>query len=387
MRLVYVVNHVAFFVSHRLPIAEAMARDGHDVSLVTGQAGSNSMEDAAIEELKKSGVPHTRLSFGTGANKIAGEIRGFLALAQHFSKVRPDLVHCASPKALLYGGIAARLCQVPALVLSVSGMGYAYTDDGRRSLGRRILASTYGRAARVAFGHRNKRVIVQNSDDWNLLKAAGYTNEEELRLIHGSGVDLSLFPRIDYHQKKPIVVFPARILRDKGAVEFVEAARMLRTRAKGWRFLMAGAADYQNPSSISEQVVRAWHNDGVIEWLGHVDDMNSLLRYASIVCLPSYREGLPKALIEAAAAGCAVVTTDTVGCREAVIAGETGDLVPLRNSQALADALLGLMTDTQRRIRYGQAGVELSNSRFELSSVISQHKQIYREIYVQRERI
>ncbi len=343
------------------------------------------MEAAALEELKETGIPHTRLSFGTGANNIVAEIWGFFALICHFWRLRPDLVHCASPKALLYGGIAARLCQVPALVLSVSGMGYAYTDDGRKSLSRKILALLYGVAARYAFGHPNKRVIVQNLDDWTALKTAGYAAKDELRLIHGSGVDLHSFAQVDHHQKRPIVLFPARILRDKGALEFYQAARNLRTRVNGWRFLMAGAADYQNPSGVPDEMVKAWHNEGAIEWLGHVDDMTTLFRDASIVCLPSYREGLPKSLIEAAAAGCAVVTTDTIGCREAVVAGETGDLVPVRNAKALAEALLGLITDAPRRIRYGQAGVVLAGSRFDLAMVISQHKQLYQEISQQRQ--
>lgn len=382
MRLTFFVNHVAFFVSHRLPIALAMQKRGAEVSLVTGQAGSAKMEARAEAVLALTDIVHSRLAFGSKSLNPVTELRGLLGLILFLRRTRPDVLHCASPKGVLYGGIAARICRVPALVLAVSGMGYAFTVGGSPSPLRRLLALIYSAFSQFAFGHPNKRVIVQNRDDWVYLEQRGYARTEELRLIPGSGVELSAYAGIELSAKQKIVVFPARILRDKGAIEFAEAARLLAGRVHGWRFIMAGAADYQNPSSISPEVVENWEADGIIEWLDHVDDMVSLLGAASIACLPSYREGMPKALIEAAAAGCAVVTTDTVGCREVIVPGETGDLVPPRDVRALADCLFALINDSNRRNRYGLAGVSLAKSRFSLSSVIERTQEIYDEVSI-----
>jgi glycosyltransferase involved in cell wall biosynthesis len=377
MRLTYLVNHVAFFVSHRLPIALAMRATGHEVSLVTGQLGSPVMEARAVAELTKTGMAHTRLAFGSQSINPVTEARGLLGLILHLRRTRPDLLHCASPKGVLYGGIAARLCGVPAIVFAVSGMGYAFTDTERASPSRQLLSAAFTVFARFAFGHRNKRVIVQNRDDWDHFLRQGYARADELCLIPGSGVDLIDFAGLESTAKQQIVVFPARILRDKGAFEFVEAARLLRNRAPGWRFVMAGSADYQNPSSIDRAVIEAWQAEGVIEWLGHVDDMVALFGIASIACLPSYREGMPKALIEAAAAGCAVVTTDVIGCREVIVPCETGNLVPVRDAKALAAALYSLIVDPERRKRYGRAGAALAKARYSLGAVIEATRVIY----------
>ena len=380
MKLTFLINHTAFFVSHRLPIAKAMQAKGHEVRLVTGKAGSISMEAAAVAELAKTRVPHYRLLFGSQSLNPFTEALGFLGLVLHLLRNRPDLLHCASPKGVLYGALAARLCRIPALVLAVTGMGFVFTEGEGRSKTRSFLASLYEFLARFAFGHKNKRIIVQNQDDWAYFMKSGYAEPRELRLIPGSGVDLSDYDAVDFVAKQPFVLFPARILRDKGAIEFVEAARQIQARTPGWRFVMAGAADYQNPTSISADVIAQWREEGVVEWLNHVDNMVDTFRAASIVCLPSYREGMPKALIEAAAAGCAVVTTDATGCRDAIVPGETGDLVPLRDSTRLGQVLIDLIGDSIRRERYGRAGIQLAESKYSINAVIEKTEEIYKEL-------
>lgn len=380
MKLTFLINNVAFFVSHRMPIASAMQLKGHEVRLVTGKAGSISMEARAMVKLAKASIPHSRLRFGSQSLNPFTEAIGFLGLLLHLLSTRPDLLHCASPKGILYGALAARLCRTPALVLAVSGMGYVFTESGSLRKNRRLLVFIYEFVAKFAFGHKNKRVIVQNRDDWDYFAKAGYADPQELRLIPGSGVDLSEYDQVDFGAKQPIVVFPARILRDKGAIEFVEAARQVRMRAPGWRFVMAGAADYQNPTTIPADVIEQWQAEGAIEWLGHVENMADMFRAASIVCLPSYREGMPKALMEAAAAGCAVVTTNTTGCRDSIVPGITGDLVPPHDPVRLGRALLDLIVNSTRREQYGREGIRLAKSRYCIMTVVDQTKKIYEEL-------
>lgn len=378
--ITFVVNHVAFFVSHRLPIALEAQRRGYMVDLLTGQAGSESMESGAEQALSSTGIAHGRLIFRSSSINPVIEFWGLLQLVWFLRSRRPDLVHCASPKGLLYGGLAARLAGVQGVVLAVSGMGYAFTANSRKSILRSFVGRVYVLLARLAYGHPNKRVIVQNLDDKRAVVESGLAKSHEVHLIPGSGVDLGNFVGAVIEEKHQIVLFPARILVDKGVIEFVEAARLLKGCMHGWRFVLAGAADYQNPSSVPRQQIEDWQAEGVVDWLGHVEDMTPLFRAASIVCLPSYREGMPKSLLEAAAAGCAVITADTTGCREAILPGETGDLVPVHDSKALADALLSLINDRKRRERYGYAGRRLATSRFDVNAVANHTLEIYEEL-------
>lgn len=377
-RIAYVVNHAAFFVSHRLPLAVGARQAGFDVRLLTGQAGSDEMERTAVMQLQAVGVMHRRSVFrSSGINPLI-ELMGLLQLMWFILWFKPDIVHCASPKGVLYGGLAARICRVQGLVLAISGMGYGYTAGTDRGGLRYLVRRVYSALAGFAFHHPNVRVIVQNQDDYQAAIDKGLIQASSLYLIPGSGVDLSQFEGCTADNKSTIVLLPARMLKDKGVEEFVEAARRIKTVMPDWRFILAGAAGYDNPSSIGLAQLSSWQTEGCIEWLGHVNDMVPLFRESAIVCLPSYREGMPKALLEAAAAGCAVVTTDVTGCREAVEAGVSGDLVPVRNIDALADTLLSLMKDESRRHFYGAKGQERARALFSVDSVVSQTMKIYK---------
>lgn len=379
-RVAYVVNHAAFFVSHRLPLAMGARHAGFDVCLLTGQAGSQEMELTALTQLQAAGVVHQRAVFSSSGMNPLVELVGLLQLVWFILRYRPDVVHCASPKGVLYGGIAARLCRIPGLVLAISGMGYAYTSGSGFGGVRALVRRVYGALAGFAFHHPNVRVIVQNQDDFQSVVEKGLAQPECVTLIPGSGVDLTLYDGCSPASKVQMVLLPARMLKDKGVEEFVQAARQLKKLAPDWRFILAGAAGYDNPSAIGVDQLQSWGAEGCIEWLGHVDDMTPLYQDAAIVCLPSYREGMPKALLEAAAAGCAVVTTDVTGCREAIETGVTGDLVPVRKSDELADALLSLIKDEKRRRAYGMRGQARAMAMFSIASVVNQTIEIYKVI-------
>jgi glycosyltransferase involved in cell wall biosynthesis len=380
-RIAYVVNHAAFFVSHRLPLADGARREGFDIRLLTGQAGSKEMEQSAIMQLRATGLVHWRAAFKSSGMNPLIELLGLLQLACFILWFRPVIVHCASPKGVLYGGLVARICRVRGLVLAISGMGYAYTTVTERSVMRSLVRRVYDALAGLAFHHPNVRVIVQNQDDRQAVIDKGLVRASSVFLIPGSGVDLSLFEGCTAFNKSNIVLLPARMLKDKGIEDFVKAARRIKAAAPDWRFVLAGAAGYDNPSSIGEAQLQTWQAEGCVEWLGHVNDMTSLFRESAIVCLPSYREGMPKALLEAAAAGCAVVTTDVTGCREAVEPGVTGDLVPVRDCNALADVILSLINDESRRRFYGAKGQERARAMFSVDSVVCQTMKIYEELF------
>jgi glycosyltransferase involved in cell wall biosynthesis len=234
--------------------------------------------------------------------------------------------------------------------------------------------------SRFSYNHCNKRVIVQNQDDYSIVVKAGLAKEREVEMIPGSGVDLDEYAPLTGENRKNVVLLPARLLRDKGIIEFLEAAELLKHKHASWEFVIAGAGDYRNPSTVPKSLISDFESRGTIKWLGYVDDMLPLYAKAKIVCLPSYREGMPKCLLEAAAAGCAVITTDVPGCRCAILPGDSGDLVPPRDTVSLALSLERLMTDPQRIIKYGEMGRKLAKERFGLHSVVSRNLAIYDEL-------
>ena len=379
MKILYVVNNAAFFCSHRLPLALEARRRGHEVMLVTGEAGSARLEAPAVEQLRDLGIPHLVTRFRSSSLSPLRELAGLGGVARCMLQWKPDLVHCASPKGLLYGGLASRLTRRPALVLAVSGMGSLFTKSGGAA--RALLRQVYLTLVRLAYRHPNRRVIVQNDNDRAAIMAAGFAQADAIRLIPGSGVRLAQYLPLPLEGRQDLVVLPARLLREKGVEEFVFAARRIRASGSPWRFALLGTADYDNPSSVSRQQVEQWVAEGVVEWWGHRDDMAAVLAQAAIVCLPSYYpEGMPKALLEAAAAGCAVVTTDSVGCRDAIDPGVTGDLVPVRDAEALTRALQALIDDPERRLAYGAAGRELAIRKFDLDQVLRTTRDIYDEL-------
>jgi glycosyltransferase involved in cell wall biosynthesis len=263
--------------------------------------------------------------------------------------------------------------------LAISGMGYIYAYDSTQHLKKQLLSVLYELFLKFIIKHKNKNIIVQNHDDYNRFLEYKNVNENELKLIRGSGVDLSLYQDLDMSLKEKIVLFPARVLIDKGAVEFYEAATLLKERFSQWRFVMAGVLDYSNPTMIKKSLLETWKKSGNIELVGHIDSIHSLYAKASIVCLPSYGEGLPKSILEASAAGCAVVTTDVVGCRDAIINGVTGILVKVKDTEALVDALLKLIENSNLRRSYGIAGSLYAKNNFGISEVIDSTLALYED--------
>ena len=355
-----------YFVSHRLALGIAARRAGHDVCVVTRvRECADIIRDAGLQL-----IPFENAR--SGFNPIA-ELATLIRLVRVYRRERPDLVHHVAMKPILYGTIAARLAGRPAVINALAGMGWLFTSRGG-------VARGLSRLIRVALARlvQTGLAIVQNPDDAQMLVGFG-VDAARIRLIRGSGVDLRAFAVIPPPDSPPVVLLPARLLWDKGVGEFVEAARLLRQKGIPGRFVLAGAPDPMNPAAISNDVLQAWVREGVIAYLGFVRNMPPLLAECHVVCLPSYREGLPKTLIEAAAAGRAIVTTDVPGCRDVVRDGENGLLVPPRDATALAAALERIMTDAALRNRMGVRGRERAEREFDLDLVVKETLAVYAE--------
>lgn len=370
MILLFVVNIPEFFLSHRLPLAIAARNAGFAVHIATGPG-------SACQEITKLEFEHHLLPISRSGRNPFAELRTLWGLYWLMRTIRPDLVHLVTIKPVLYGGLMARFLGVPAMVAAISGLGTVFVDsDQARSWIRRGAEWLY----RLALAHPNSKVIFQNPDDRAVLIGIGAVRHEKTVLIRGSGVSLPLFHMRQEPEGVPVVTFAARLLKDKGVREFVEAARVLKERGVVARFWLAGSPDSGNLTSISEMEISQWSKDGLLEVLGYRSDIPDLFAKSNIVVLPSYREGLPKALIEAAACGRAVVTTDVPGCRDAIEPETTGLLVPVRDVMALADAIQSLIENPNRRKQLGASGRALAEREFTIEKVVDAHLAIYQEL-------
>jgi glycosyltransferase involved in cell wall biosynthesis len=369
-KLLFVVNVDWFFLSHRLPIAIQAQQQGFQVHIATGLTDK-------LAELQRHGLIVHSLTLERSSSGLGSALHTIIQLWNVFKVVQPDVVHLVTIKPVLLGGLVARIARVPAVVAAVSGLGFVFTSLGAKAMMRRWLV---GWLYRLAFGHRNLKVIFQNPDDLaNLTKIAHLPNSK-VTTICGSGVDLTKFNQTALPSGMPVVLLAARLLGDKGVREFVQAARLLKQAGSSARFCIAGSIDPANPASLTDTELTQWANEGFIELWGQQSNMPLALSSAYLVVLPSYREGLPKVLMEAAACGRAVVTTDVPGCRDAIEPDVTGVLVPARNVCALANALRELIMDQVRCQAMGDAGRALAERAFDVRQVVAAHLRIYQEL-------
>lgn len=372
MKLILFANTEWYLYNFRRSLALALRDAGHDVLLI-------SPDGPYGEKLRALGLRWQPLPMDRRSLNPFREAGLLLHLLRLFRRERPDLVHGFTIKSAVYGSLAARLAGVPARVNAVAGMGYVFISDSPKA---RVLRPIVRALLKLALGGKNARLILQNPDDVALFARAGLVDAAQVRLIPGSGVDCSRF-QPDPHRppgERLRVLLPARLLWDKGLAEYVQAARQLQADGRAIEFLLAGDPDPGNPAAVPEATVRGWVEEGVLQWLGHVDDMPALLRSVDIVALPSYREGLPKGLIEAAASGCALVTTDVPGCREVVTHDIDGLLVPVRDGGALALAIARLQEDPVFRTRLAEAGRQKALAKFDERIVIEKTLHVYGEV-------
>jgi glycosyltransferase involved in cell wall biosynthesis len=305
------------------------------------------------------------------------ESRSLVQLRALYRSEKPDLVHHVALKPVIYGSIAARHAHVKGTVNALMGLGWIFSSDSPKARALRPLVRT---ALRYALTGPGRRVIVQNQDDAELLINQGLARADAIRLIRGSGVDPAKYAATAPPPGVPLVVLPARMLADKGIVEFMQAAAMLKGEGVEARFVLVGQPDPVNPAAVAPEVIERFVRAGHVEYWGWREDMARVFSDASLVCLPSYREGLPKALLEAAASARAIVAADVPGCREIVRPGENGWLVPARDAAALATALKEAIAQPDVRARYGAAGRRIVEREFSLGAVIEQTLAVYREL-------
>ena len=363
--LVFLLTEDWFFASHFWVRGLAAKAAGWRVILIA-------RESEATARLRASGIEVIPVGFVRRRLNPFAEFGFALHLARLYRQIKPDLVHHIALKPIVIGGFAARLAGVKNIVNAPVGLGFVFSSD---KLLAKVLRPLVSLGLRLTLTPPGARVIFENPDDLKVLSEAGMVRPEAAVLIRGAGVDINLFAPAPEPAGQVRVILIARMIREKGVADFVAAARQLNGKAA---FVLVGAPDPGNPNTVTESELRGWEAQGLVTWLGPRRDVADLLRGAHIACQPStYREGLPKSALEAMAAGKPLVATDMPGCREAVVDGETGFLVPPHNPAALAAALERLIDDAALRARFGAAARQRAELHFSDSIICAQTLSVY----------
>lgn len=368
--LFIVVNVDWFFLSHRLPIALAAKEKGYRVTIVSKDTGKR-------EEIEALGLRFINVEFErSGANPLH-ELRCIKILYKIYKLEKPDIIHHVTLKASLLGCLAAKLSGIKRVVNAISGFGYNFTDE-RTGIKQRIIRTMMN----MAFKSKKFHFIFQNPDDINQFMKFNFVSESQIHLIKGSGVDLNKFTYEKPISKEKVqVILPARMLYDKGIIEFIQAAKKIKDKVVDKaEFVLVGDCDTINLSGIKEEDIKREIDVPFLNWIGFKKDIFSVIKKSDIVVLPSYREGLPKSLIEACAVGRPIVTTDVEGCRECVIEGYNGYLVPAKNIETLSEKMEDLINDPEKRTRMGLNGRILAEKNFAIDFVIREHLRIYKDL-------
>lgn len=343
--LLYLVTADWYFALHHLPLAQAARDAGYRVTVATNA-------DRHGDAITDAGLNLAPIAFSRSGLNPARETATLARLIKLYRDLSPDIAHHLALKPIVYGGMAAHAAGTPAVVNGVMGLGYVFTSQTARA---RVLRPALTWALRRTLNAGNGITLVQNRDDFTELADRKLAPPSRLRLVRGAGADLDRFAPTPEPEGPPMVVLPARLLGDKGVREFIAAARQLKAKGVVGRFVLVGDVDPSNPASLTAQEIAETVAVGTIEHWGWRTDMPSIYAQAHVVCLPSYREGLPTTLLEAAASQRAIVTTDVPGCREIVTAGRSGWLVPPRDADALAQALYQAITHAGQRASFAAA--------------------------------
>ena len=369
-RLMLVVTEDWYLWSHRIGLAVAARDAGYEVTVATrvGEHGQG---------IRSHGLDLIHVDFARGLLSPRANLRTLRQLCAVYRRWKPHLVHHVAVQPVVLGSVAAALSRVPTTVNAVTGLGTALMADGVKSrLARPLLRSALGWALRRSRSH----TIVQNPDNARFVESLGVPRER-ISLVRGAGVDIRWF-RPQPEPEGPVrVTMVSRLLRDKGVREFVDAAALVRDARDDVVFTLVGTPDEGNPSSVSSRQVRSWADAGLLEWWGYREDVADVLARSHIAVLPSYGEGMPKTLLEAAACARPIVATDVPGCRDVVRHGANGLLVPARDARALADAVMALADDPPRRAAMGAEGRRRAEEEFAAARIHRETLEVYERAF------
>ncbi len=369
-KILFVANVDWFFISHRLVIAEEAKKNGFDVIVAAKDTGRS-------QEIIDKGIQFINLSFSRSGTNLIREFITLIKVFKIYYILKPDIVHHITLKPVIYGSLIAKVLKIKGVVNAISGLGYNFTE-GRKSLVQKVMLLIM----KFGFNRKNVVIIFQNENDQKELTELGVIHPSNLRVrIKGSGVDLEKFHESSFPSFDRIkILLPIRMLWDKGVKELREASDILNKKYyDNIEFILSGLADEDNKAGVPASYLNDWQDGNFVKWIGYQKNMVEVYQDSHIVVLPSYREGMPKSLIEACAIGRAIVTTNAIGCRECVDEGINGLKVPVKHAQSLANAIETLVNNPSRIIEMGKASRLKAKKEFDINFVLQIHSQIYNQ--------
>lgn len=370
-KIFFIINVDYFLLSHRKEIALAAKNNDFDVTIVAKNTGKK-------QEISNLGFNFIELPMERSNTNYIKEIRTLLFLYFLFKKEKPDIIHHVGLKIVLIGTIAAKLARIHGIVNAISGLGFTFSSENIKSFSTNMII----RFLKYSHKRENLVCIFQNHEDKEIFLNNKIIGEHQFAFIKGSGVDLNNFGFCPEPKAGKIkIAFAARMIKEKGILELIEAANILKANYYGKiQIVLCGAID-NNPTAIKEEELSKLCDNDYIIWLGHVSDIKQILVSCHIVAFPSYyREGLPKFLIEACAIGRPIVTTNSIGCKDVVIDSYNGYLVAIKDSQTLSEKIKILIDNKMKREEFGKNSRLIAEREFSIESVVAKHLNIYKQL-------
>ena len=368
-KIAYVINHISFFSSHILPLALGAMKEGYIIKVFCGNGGSKEMETEAKKILKKNKINFKNIGFLPGEKNIFYEIKFLFKFILELKKYNPDIVHGISLKGVLYSCIYSKIFKVKKLICFITGMGYFFTNKLKAY--EKFLKYLILFIIKISLKPRKNLLILENKTDKNFFIKVIKVKKKKIVILNGAGIDLKKFNIDD--KKKKIILFPARVLIEKGINEFLFSAMMLTKKHPDWKFHVVGTLNYKKKQNQHIKKI----NQKNITFFGYHKKVYKLFNQSSIVCLPSYREGFPKSLIEACGSGCAIVTTNVPGCRDAIINNFNGYLCKPKDTDSLTDKLNILISEKKIRTRFGINSRKLALMKYDLRIFVQKNLENY----------
>lgn len=368
-KLLFLVTEDWYFLSHRLSIALQARKEGFEVIVAT-------RVNKGLKELLSHGFKVIPISMKRSGRSIVGELKALIEIMEIYLREKPDIVHHVAVKPVLYGSLAALVSKQIKCINAIAGLGFVFSrnDNFRTKLLKKIFLTAY----RLAFLSHSSYGIFQNKEDRSVFIKNKILTEKRAVLIPGSGVDILKFRAEPEPEGDIVVMLASRMIWDKGIGELVDATRILKSRGINFKTVLVGTPDIENPNAVPLKILEQWNREKIVEWWGFKNNMPEILGQSHIIVLPSYREGLPKGLIEAASCGKPIVAADVPGCREIVLSGKNGWLVPPQNRGILADKIEELINNPGLRKKMGEYSRQLATQYFTEKIVIEKTMQLYK---------
>ncbi|MCD9477279.1 glycosyltransferase family 4 protein [Photobacterium phosphoreum] len=369
MKILFLVNCSGFFYSHFLKLALSVKEKGVDVCIA---AGNNNKKD----ELENLGFKVVLLPLSRSGKNIFKEMKLLYSINKVIINFKPDIIHTFTIKPVLYGSLISKINPFIKgdIVSSITGLGSLSLSKNKRG---KLIWGLVERIYKISLSSPRTKIIFENEDDMGFFINNSISNERNSFVVNGAGVDLDVF-NISHEKFNVItVILVSRLLKDKGISEYIEAGKILKDEGVNVRLLLVGDIDNNNPSTMDEKDIKEAHNKGYIDWVGFQSDISKYNKLSHIACLPSYREGRPKSLIESAACGLPIITTDVPGCRQMVDDGLNGIIVPVRNAVKLADAIKTLSSSPEMMETMGNYSRSISEEIYGHNSIRDQFFNIY----------